>query len=413
MKEKLIKHLNNHYYKHLAKPQNRRRLNNFLYFFVWKLAYFVFSLRGTDNKLILFVANHDYEMPKDFLPLYNMAKEKGYKCICLKKFKGGSKVIYKNELSKIKSDIVFQKYYAKAKVTFIYDYYLPAYANKPQKGTKLVQLWHACGAFKKWGYSTKDSPWGLESELFEKYRVHKTYTDIVTSSDFVADKYAEAFDADQSIIKPLGVARTDVYFDAEFIKKQKQCLLEKYPSIKGKKIILWAPTYRGNSLSQTTDEKPIDFISLKEKVAGNCVLLVKLHPHIANKFSLTEKEKSELDGFVIDISKDVAIDTALCSADIVITDYSSLIFEYALLKRPMIFYAYDLEEYENQRSFYYDYKSFVPGKIAKTTDELIKHINEAENYDYNVLDSFIEKFMSACDGNSTQRIFEKLVENKQ
>ena len=410
MKQLLIRLLNKHYSLYLAKPKHRRRLNNFLYFFVWKVAFFFSSLRKTDEKLLLFVANHDSEMPKDFASLFNLAKENGYKCICLYKFKGGSPIIYKNELSKIKADIKFQKYFARAKFTFLYDYYLPAYANKTRKGTRLVQLWHACGAFKKWGYSTKDSPWGLESELFEKYRVHKNYTDIVTSSEYIIPKYAEAFDADESIIRPLGVARTDVYFDPLFVLAQKKILLNKFPQVAGKATILWAPTYRGNSLAETKDEKPIDFVMLKELIGDKYVFLVKLHPHIANKFSLSEAEREKLDGFVVDISNDVTIDTALCSADIVITDYSSLIFEYALLKRPMIFYAYDLEDYVDKRNFYYDYKTLIPGKIAKTTEELAALIASVEAYDYSLLEDFTNKFMSGCDGNSTKRIFEELVQ---
>ncbi len=412
MKDKLINKLNEHYRSHLAKPKSRRRLNNFLYFFVWKAAYFLFSLRKVDEKLVLFVANCDCKMPEDFKSLFEYAKKKGYKCVCLFKFKGGSKVIYKNELSKIKSDIVFQKYFARAKVTFLDEYYLPAFANKPRKGSRLVQLWHGCGAFKRFSYSIKDSSWGLESELFEKYKVHKSYTDIVASSKDIIPIYNEAFNADEGIVKALGTPRTDVYFDIDYINSQKDILLEKYPEIKDKKIILWAPTLRGDNVETSYTGKAIDFVALKNGLDKNTVLLVKLHPRVADSLSFGKEEKAQLDGFLIDISKEFTISTALCCADCVITDYSSLIFEYALLKRPMIFYAYDLDEYENQRSFYYDYNTFVPGKIAKTTDELISALNSTDDYDYGKLDGFIQKFMSACDGHSTQRVFEKTVENK-
>ena len=412
LKEKLIKKLNDLYYKTLAKEKHRNALNNFLFFFLWKLAFFVSSLKGTDKKLILFVANNDYEMPKEYKALYDTAKKNGYKCICLYRFKGGSRVIFKNELSKIKSDLVFQKYYARAKTVFLYDYYLPAYANKPKKGTRLVQLWHGCGAFKKWGYSTKDSSWGMNGKLLQKYHVHKNYTDVVTSSSYIIPKYAEAFGISEEIISPVGVPRTDVYFDEEFVNGQHQVLLGKYPELAGKKLILWAPTFRGNSFSTSYNEKAIDFLKFKDALGENTALLIKLHPHVAEKLSFTEEEKAALSGFVFDISQTVLIDTALCACDMVIADYSSLIFEYALLSRPMIFFAYDLEEYTKERSFYYDYESFVPGKIVKNTDELIEAIKAAKmNYDKEKLSVFKEKFMSACDGNSTQRIFEKFIKS--
>lgn len=412
MKEKLINKLNELYYKTLHKEKWRKALNDFLYFFLWKAAFLVASLKGRDEKLILFVASNHYEMPKEYKALYDKAKSEGYKCICLFKFKGGSRVIFKNELSKIKSDLVFQKYYARAKTTFLYEYYLPAYANNVKKGSRLVQLWHGCGAFKKFSYSTRDSSWGLEDSLFDRYKVHKNYTDIVASSEYIISKYAEAFACDKSIIKPVGVPRTDVYFDEEFINGQKMVLLSKYPELADKKIILYAPTFRGDNLGTSYNDKALDFLKLKEMFGKEYALLIKLHPHVANSLKFTEEEQINLDGFLFDISKTVIIDTALCCADILIADYSSLIFEYALLKRPMVFYAYDLEEYDGKRSFYYPYESFVPGKIVKDTDGLIKALKEAEKgADDKLLSDFTEKFMSACDGKSTERVFESFIKN--
>lgn len=412
MNEPLTEKLNNLYYKTLHKKKWRKRLNNFLFFFLWKMAFFIFSLKGVDKNLILFVANNDYEMTKEYKSLYDLAKKEGYKCVCLYRFKGGNKVIFKNELSKIKSDLVFQKYYARAKTTFLYDYYLPAYANKPKKGSRLVQLWHGCGAFKKFGYSTKSSSWGMDEKSLLKYNVHQTYTDVTVSSKSVIPNYAEAFNTKKSIIKPTGIPRTDVYFDDDFVRGQKMVLLQKYPELSGKKLILYAPTFRGNSLLSSYNENTLDFIKLKNSLPENYALLLKLHPYISKSISFSEEEKKELSSFLFDISKTVLIDTALCAADILITDYSSLIFEYALLKRPIIFYAYDLDDYNSNRSFYYNYEDFVPGKIAKNTEQLLNALNDAENkFNYSSLSDFTKKFMSACDGNCTQRVFEEFIKN--
>lgn len=412
MKEKLIIKLNDLYYKTLHKEKWRKRLNDFLYFFLWPLAFFASALKGKDEKLILFVANNHYEMPKEYKALYDKAKQEGYKCICLYKFKGGSKVIFKNELSKIKSDLVFQKYYARAKTTFLYDYYLPAYANNVKKGSRLVQLWHGCGAFKKFGYALNNSSFGLSDNLLKKYKVHRNYTDIVASSEYIIPKYAEAFGVDEKTVKPVGVPRTDVYFDEEFVNGQKMVLLSKYPELADKKIILYAPTFRGNSFRESYNDKALDFIRLKEEFGKDYALLLKLHPHIAQSMVFTEEEQKALSDFVYDVSKSVLIDTALCCADILIADYSSLIFEYALLKRPMVFYAYDLEEYDSDRSFFYPYEELVPGKIAKDTEGLIKALKEAEtDTDEKVLSEFTQRFMSACDGKCTERVFERFIKN--
>ena len=130
---------------------------------------------------------------------------------------------------------------------------------------------------------------------------------------------------------------------------------------------------------------------------------MKLHPFTAEKFDLTEEEKEKFGNFVFNVSKLVNTDTALCCADILVADYSSLIFEFSLLERPMLFFAYDLEEYDRDRSFYYDYKSFVPGKIVTDTDEIIEAVQKSD-FQKEKVRPFKEKFMSACDGNCTKRI---------
>lgn len=118
---------------------------------------------------------------------------------------------------------------------------------------------------------------------------------------------------------------------------------------------------------------------------------------------MTDEDKEKYGDFVFDGSTTVKIETALCAADILIADYSSLIFEYSLLNKPMLFYAYDLGEYEHDRSFYFDYKSFVPGKIVINNDEIISAIQK-NDFRKDRIPAFREKFMGACDGRSTARI---------
>lgn len=408
MKSKIKTKLNNHYKKYLAKEKYRNRLNSFL-FTLWKVLYTIFSLLPVKQNSVLFVASNDISVPEEYKSLTEYSKEQGYNIRFIFKSPNTSDVIYKNELKKILNDIKFQYYYARSKATFVCDYFLPCFANNPRKGTKLIQIWHGCGAFKKWGYSTRSGSWGLRDEFFEKYNVHKTYSLITTSSDFVNDKYAEAFDSNIKKVKALGVPRTDVFFNNTFKDSQKNNLYNKYPELKNKKIVLWAPTYRGNDLKSSENPIAINFALLKEYLGDNFALLCKFHPHLANKIN-TDAISEETNGFVYNISDEFSISSALCFSDILISDYSSLIFEYSLLEKPMIFYAYDLNEYENDRSFYYDYNDFVPGVIVKNTEDLAKAILTAEKeFNKDKVISFKRKFMSACDGKSTQRIFDYAV----
>ncbi len=409
MNNKKTERLNKHYYKFLHKEKYRTLLNNFLYFFVYKAVYMFYSLKKVDDKLVLFVANKDTDMPSDFRSLHKLAKKLGYKTLCFYKPEQSSNVFYENELKKIRKDLSFIKYYAVAKYTFVYDYYLPSFIHKPRKGSRLIQVWHGCGAFKKWGYSIKDSSWGLNGKLYDRYKIYKSYTDIITSSEEVIPFYAEAFGADVSKIKALGVARTDVFFDRAFVEQKKKDVYSKYNISEDKKIILWAPTFRGDNLNKSHNEITLDLEMMFNALKDDYVLLIKLHPHLVKGFNARTFAPDYMKDFAIKPHPSYPIENLLCAADIVITDYSSLIFEYALLENPMIFYPYDLEEYEKSRAFYYDYRSFVPGVIVRDTEGIIKEVRSSEkHFDKERVVSFKNKFMSACDGLSTERIFDEI-----
>ena len=118
----------------------------------------------------------------------------------------------------------------------------------------------------------------------------------------------------------------------------------------------------------------------------------------------------ELEGtFVCDGSGSMNIDELLMASDICISDYSSLVFEYSLFERPMLFYAYDLEDYCDWRGFYYDYSEMTPGPVCRTNEEMIDYIKNIDTrFDRQKVRDFRLRFMGSCDGHSTDRIL-KLV----
>ena len=120
--------------------------------------------------------------------------------------------------------------------------------------------------------------------------------------------------------------------------------------------------------------------------------------------------KEVVGDFVFNATRSVAIDTALCAADIVISDYSSLVFEYSLLERPMLFFAYDLKEYDDARSFYFKYEDFVPCPIVTDTEQIVTAIQNVETAcDLNKVRQFKADYMSACDGHSLERIAKEVL----
>jgi len=368
-----------------------------LFYIVWPLAFMLYSIKPVDEKLITFAYNKNYSsMPDNLAGIYNYLKNKGYNCVIQATPQG--------KLQRILFGIKFQKYYARSKVVFITDNLDLLYHHKPNKGTKVVQLWHACGAFKKWGYSTLDLAWGGSRKNMTRFPTHNTYTDVFVSSEDVIPCYAEAFNCDPKIIKPLGTPRTDIYFDKGFISSCRNELLKAFPEIGNRKIILYAPTFRGNSAEESYNDNALDYGMLKENFGNEYALVLKLHPFMAKKFKMSDEEKKLYGDFVFNATP-VPIEVNLGAADLLIADYSSLIFEYALLSKPMIFYAYDLEQYDHDRSFYFDYKSFVPGKIVVTNEEIVDTI-KSRDFEEDKIPEFRRKFMSACDGHCTERIAE-------
>ena len=144
-----------------------------------------------------------------------------------------------------------------------------------------------------------------------------------------------------------------------------------------------------------------DVEKVVETLPKDFVLALKMHPFVKDSIKI-ENDR------IVDLSDYPAINDILIMTDLLITDYSSIVFEYSLLERPMIFYADDLDSYEHERDFYYPYESFVPGPIVKTTDELIAVLNNSE-CDYEKIKSFKNKFFDYTDGLASKRFVDKII----
>ena len=271
-----------------------------------------------------------------------------------------------------------------------------------RKGSYFIQLWHACGAFKKWGFSTAGMPGGDDYRILEKYPNYLYNSIFTVSSPDVIWAYSEATGLPKNKILPLGNSRTDLLFDVDFIHMAHQKFKKLVPNTDNKKIILYAPTFRGKPASAYAP-KLLDLDTCYSKLSEDYILIIKQHPLV--------KVKPEIDNlyqnFVIDLSDKMDIEELLVVADLCITDYSSLIFDYSLLEKPMLFFAYDLDEYFDWRGFYYKYNELTPGPVCRTTNEIIESIQTFRwsFYHQRVID-FKEKFMSACNGHSTDQIID-------
>ena len=296
---------------------------------------------------------------------------------------------------------------ATAKYVFVDDASLILSSIPLRKETVAINLWHACGAFKKFGRSTAELKFGSSAATLDKYPNYGNLTHVTVSSPEVIWAYEEAMHLPKGIVKATGVSRTDQFYDKEFVESRKQKQYEIMPEAKDKKVILYAPTFRGHVATASSPDR-IDFERFCRELGNEYVIVCKHHPFVKNPPIIPE----ELQHFARDLTKYLSIEDLLCCADICISDYSSLVFEYSLFEKPMIFYAYDYDNYCDWRGFYYDYSEFTPGPVVQTEDELLNSIKNIDTqFDKQKVIDFKEKFMGSCDGHATERIIALMKEN--
>lgn len=294
---------------------------------------------------------------------------------------------------------------ATSRVVVVDDYFFPLYVVTPRPGTTVIQVWHACGAFKRFGYSVADKTFGADARLLRHVRIHANYDVCLVSSMAVAPHYAEAFGQPlERFRSDLGVPRTDVLFGTERIERVVAAIRHRYALPHDKRVILYAPTFRGETVGAARADGLPDWRRLRDALAEDHVLLVRLHPFIREALVIDR----ELDGFVTDVSDHPDINELLHIAHVLVTDYSSVIFEFALLGRPMVFYAPDLEAYERERGFYFDYRSGVPGPVVETDDALAAAIRDPSP-DLERVRAFARRSFDVADGGATDRVVDQLL----
>ena len=281
---------------------------------------------------------------------------------------------------------------ATSKFVFLNDNFMPMASLNFSKEAIITQLWHAEGAFKRFGLSAP-----LTDEVREREKnCSERLNYVVCTSKNVVPIYAEAFGVDESKILPIGSPRTDKLFNRNTDELRAE-FDGKYPECKDKKLILYAPTFRDSAEKDAALLSGIDMVKFN-KALPDYALLIKLHPQIHSS--------KPVDGATDVTREDIGMLTLICDA--VITDYSSVCMDFALLSKPCYFYAFDLEEYEDERSFYFDYESYVPGPVAKDFDSLLENIKNPRNGEEK-LRSFREFNFDFVDNKNTERVFEYII----
>ena len=311
----------------------------------------------------------------------------------------------RRRLTALLANLLAGYHLATARLFVVDDYYLPIYVIHPRKGTTIVQTWHASGAFKKIGYSVLDKRFGADDGLVARVRIHSNYDICLMASKAAAVHYAEAFrEPLDHFVTDIGIPRTDILFGAEKTAAIAASIRAKYAIPPGRRVILYAPTFRGESVLNATSPTDLDLRLLERGLGADHVVLLRLHPFVRDAQPIPD----DLRAFAIDTSDHPDIDELMLVSDVLITDYSSAIYEFSLLDRPMVFFAPDHADYDGERGFYFDYVTGVPGPVFETT-EAVAGFLRAGVFDLDRVARFRAESFEVADGHASERFVDRIV----
>lgn len=285
---------------------------------------------------------------------------------------------------------------------------MPVWLPKPA-GVKIVQTWHGTPLKKLAADMEEVHMPGTQTETYKAHFIEeaRNWDMLVSPNAYSSQIFRRAFRFEGKMLET-GYPRNDVLYqqnDPATI----QSLKERCQLPEDKKVILYAPTWRDDEYYKKGVYKfsiQLDLDKMQERLGDEYIVLLRMHYLIAEQFDL-----SAYGDFVRDFSDYEDIRDLYLLADILLTDYSSVFFDYANLRRPILFYTYDLEKYQDTlRGFYIDMETELPGPLLKTSDEVIAAIeditavNEAYQERY---DAFYERFCAWEDGSASARVAEQ------
>lgn len=308
-------------------------------------------------------------------------------------------------------------YYLGRSKYWIFNCKMPEYLKK-KKNQIYLQTWHGT-PLKRLAHDIDIGPSSTfyrsqvsKDQMTKSYDIdRKKYDYFLSPGAYATEKFISSFQLTPNQILEVGYPRNDFLTNVTYEKINQ--IKKKYNLPQDKKIILYAPTWRDNSFNSKgyTYEVQVDFEYWKSKLYPNYVVLFKPHYLIINQY-----ESQGLNDFLYLMKEDIDINELYVISDVLITDYSSVFFDFAILRRPILFYMYDLEEYkENIRGFYLDISTDLPGEVITEEDELIHRLENLEIYFHQYIDklnSFNQVYNSYQDGMCSKKVVEAVIDLK-
>lgn len=271
---------------------------------------------------------------------------------------------------------------ATSKVVILDSYCMAISLLDHKPDLQVIQMWHAIGSMKKFGYAMIGQPEGWSQEIADIMKMHRGYTDVLISSmDFVKD-FEEGFHVTRDMVHEAPLPRVDRLLDVENRESQRQTYLKRYPQLAQKKNILYCPTFRKESSEEVSDRRNQElnverFFSLIDYTRYNLIY----RPHPLDRHPIVDDHVMTIPGSTLDL---------LCIADYVVSDYSSVIYEAGLLDIPVYLYAYDWDVYRNRRQLNIDLEHDTPFVFSSDARVIVDQI-ENGSFDMLALRAFMEK----------------------
>jgi CDP-ribitol ribitolphosphotransferase len=375
----------------------------FLFQMHLKIIYFILKLFTKTKRQVFFLSRQTNEPSINYQYLIDFIQNKdasiGIKVSCRRAPEGLNKKMHSNEKifswKEIKEIVSYyfllykQMYFlASSKVILIDGYNILVSGLHHKKDTKIIQIWHALAAIKKFGYQTIDKQDGISFKMAKSLHLHENYDYVISGSDAMKDAFSEAFHISKEKILSIGTPYIDYLLKT---KPNQYEAYENYPCLKNKKVILYCPTFRRNG------KNVVDEIIKNIDLDKYC-LIIRLHP-----LDVSNRPKSNLEGVLL--NPKIEYVTLLKMADYVITDYSALMIEASIVLSNIFLYVYDYEQYEEENGLNINLFEELKECVFKDFHDLMACI-ENKQYNQKSLVSFREKYVTNLKGNSTEEIYD-------
>lgn len=354
---------------------------NFIYFFM--------KLLPADNNKILFLSRQADSPSEDFMSLSGRITE----------MKPEARIVmitqradnnFKSMLSFAGATLRSMHHLATARVCVLDSYWPAVSILKHKEQLAVIQMWHAMGKIKKSGYQSLGKKFGRSHMIAEEMRMHRNYDVVIAGGKAFNPFYCASFGIEEKILYNVGLPRMDDL--RENVEKSRQLFYSAYPQYKGKKIVLYAPTFRKGKVLNPT---PLMRAFENDE---NTVLVIKLHPN-------QTKSQARISAETCD---ELPTSVVLSVADCVITDYSAITIEAAVLDKPVYFYLFDYEDYISHNGL----NVILPDELPKCVYTSARSLSRAIRkriYDHESYEQFREKYLPDMSGRATDKIADLII----